>query len=52
LAERAEGYSGADIENTVKEAVLGALRQDMNTQMVRLLSVPDTVNNYGGKADA
>ncbi|MEM4723046.1 MAG: AAA family ATPase, partial [Desulfurococcaceae archaeon] len=34
LASRTEGYSGADLEALVREAVMIALREDINTSIV------------------
>jgi len=36
IAERTEGYSGADLEALVREAALIALREDINASIVRM----------------
>ena len=36
IAERTERYSGADLENVVRKAGLGALRADMTTEAVTM----------------
>ncbi|MBS3073493.1 CDC48 family AAA ATPase [Candidatus Pacearchaeota archaeon] len=48
FAEKAEGYSGADIEGVCREAAMLALREDINTKSVKKKDFDNALKKIGG----
>ena len=43
LAEKTDGYVGADLENLVREAAMLALREDINVKTVKRVNFEDAM---------